>query len=282
MSASTACIRVGIGGWNYEPWRSNFYPEGLPHNQELQHASRQLTAIEINSTFYGSQKPQTFARWRDETPEGFVFSLKATRYATHRRVLAEAGDSVARFIDSGIAALGPKLGPVVWQFAPNKAFDADDFEAFLALLPAQVDGLALRHVMGLRHPSFKVPDYLALARKHGVATVFTDAEQHASFADVTGSLLYLRLMRSAAEVATGYAPETLDALAACARCWADGGEPDRLPRVELTAPAPAAPRDVFVFFINGAKERAPAAAMALLQRLAQPGGASSADQRGSV
>jgi len=269
MTPGPTRIRVGIGGWNYAPWRANFYPAGLPHSQELQHASRQLTAIEINSTFYGSQKPQTFARWRDETPEGFVFSLKATRYATHRRVLAEAGESITRFIGSGIVELGAKLGPVVWQFAPNKAFDAQDFEAFLALLPARVDGLALRHVMELRHPSFKVPAYLALARKHGVATVFTDSEQHASFADVTGGLLYLRLVRSAAEVATGYAPETLDALAACARCWADGGEPDRLPRVEAVPPARAAPRDVFVFFINGAKERAPAAALALLQRLAQ-------------
>jgi len=258
-------IRVGVGGWTYEPWRDNFYPAGLPQSQELHYASRQLTAIEINGTYYSTQKRESFARWRDETPDGFVFSLKASRFATNRRVLAEAGDSIARFVDSGLSALGPKLGPIVWQFAATKRFDAADFEAFLALLPGSVDGVALRHVLDVRHESFKTPAYLALARRYGAATVFTDSDDYASLADITGSFVYVRTMRSAAELAVGYTDAALDAIAACAQAWAAGAEPDGVPRVE--APQAAAPRDVFVFFISGAKERAPAAAQALLKRL---------------
>lgn len=263
--ASRGHIRIGIGGWNYEPWRDNFYPPGWPQEHELSFASSALGAIEINSTYYGTQKPASFAKWRAQTPDGFVFSLKASRFATNRRVLAEAGESVAKFIGSGIAELGPKLGPIVWQFAPTKRFDGDDFEAFLALLPESVDGLALRHVMDVRHDSFRTPAYLALARKHGVATVFTDSDDYPSFADVSGSFVYVRTMRSAAALAQGYTDAALDAIAASARVWAQGGEPADLPRVE--APRPAPPRDVFVFFISGAKERAPAAAQALLTRL---------------
>ncbi len=268
MTATTATrIRVGVGGWTYEPWRSHFYPAGLPQNQELNYASRQLTAIEINGTYYGTQKRDSFKKWRDETPDDFVFSMKASRYATNRRVLAEAGESIERFVGSGIAELGAKLGPIVWQFAPTKVFDGDDFGAFLALLPKAVDGIALRHVMDVRHASFKSTDYVALARRHGIATVFTDSDDYPSFADATGGFVYLRMMRTAPEVPIGYAPDALDAIAACARVWQHGGEPADLPRVE---PAPAEtkpPRDVFIYFISGAKERAPAAAMALLERL---------------
>ena len=176
-SASSAPgIRVGIGGWAYAPWRDNFYPAKLPQSQELGYASRHLSAIEVNGTYYSSFKPATFARWRDETPDDFVFSLKASRFSTNRRVLAEAGESIKRFVDSGISELGHKLGPIVWQFMPTKVFDAEDFEAFLALLPTTVDGLKLRHVLDVRHPSFMTPDYLALARKHRCATVFTDSQ----------------------------------------------------------------------------------------------------------
>src|ERR1700761_3016742 len=153
-------IRVGIGGWTFEPGRGSFYPEDLTQSKDPHSASREVTAIEINGTYYGSQKPATFAKWRDETPDDFVFSLKATRYATNRRVLAEAGESVERFVNSGIAELGPKLGPILWQFAPTKVFDPDDFGAFLALLPKKVDGQALRHVLEVRHPSFMVPEYI--------------------------------------------------------------------------------------------------------------------------
>ena len=150
-------IRVGVGGWTYEPWRDNFFPAGLPQKAELEYASRRLTAIEINGTYYRTQNAKSFAKWRDETPADFVFSVKASRYATNRKLLAEAGDSVERFIGSGIAELGAKLGPIVWQFMPTKHFEPDDFEAFLKLLPEQVDGCRLRHVMDVRHPSFMSP-----------------------------------------------------------------------------------------------------------------------------
>jgi uncharacterized protein YecE (DUF72 family) len=261
-------IRTGIGGWTFEPWRDNFYPAGLPHSRELHYASRQLPAIEVNGTFYGSQKPATYAKWRDETPEGFLFSLKASRYCTHRRVLAEAGESINRFLSSGITELGPKLGPILWQFAPAKAFDAADFGAFLQLLPDRIDGLALRHVLEVRHPSFMDPAFLALARRHRCATVFTDAEKFPSFADVTADFVYARLLMADANEPTGYAPAALDRWAAVAKTWSEGGRPDGLHHVEPEpAGAPAAAREVFVYFINGAKERAPAAAGALLQRL---------------
>ncbi len=260
-------IRVGTGGWTYAPWRNNFYPAGLPHSQELAYASRQLSAIEVNGTYYSTFKPASFAKWRDESPEGFVFSLKASRFATNRRVLAEAGESITRFVGSGISELGGKLGPIVWQFMPTKAFDAGDFEAFLALLPKKVDGLALRHVLDVRHPSFLSPAYLQLARQYHCATVFCDAPDFPSLADLTADFVYARLMCSEASRQTGYTPQALDGWADRARTWAAGGEPADLPRVAAPVKGKAGARDVFVFFINGAKERAPAAATALLKRL---------------
>ncbi|MBX3654197.1 MAG: DUF72 domain-containing protein [Ramlibacter sp.] len=264
--ARATTIRAGIGGWTYEPWRDNFYPKGLAHSRELGYASRQVTAIEVNGTYYSSFKPATFAKWRDETPDDFVFSLKAHRFATNRKRLAEAGPSITRFIDSGVSELGAKLGPIVWQFMPTKVFDAQDFEAFLQLLPASAAGLPLRHALDVRHPSFMTPDYLALARRYRCATVFTDSDDYPSFADLTADFAYARLMRTEARYKHGCAPTALDRWAQVAQTWAGGGEPGELPRV---APAgrKAAPRDVFMFFISGAKEKAPAAAMALLERL---------------
>jgi uncharacterized protein YecE (DUF72 family) len=257
---------VGIGGWTYEPWRDNFFPAGLPHARELEYASRALTAIEINSTYHGTQKAASFAKWRDQTPDGFVFSVKASRFATNRRVLAEAGESIDRFIGSGIAELGPKLGPIVWQFATTKRFEPVDFEAFLALLPDAVQGLPLRHVLDVRHASFMCTDYLALARKYRATTVFTDSDEYPSFADLTGDLVYARLMRTDPALATGYASADLTAWAGRAREWAAGREPADLPRVE-GAVSKTGPRDVFVFLISGAKERAPAAAQGLIEQL---------------
>ena len=262
----TPRIRVGVGGWTFEPWRNNFFPAGWPHSRELEYASRQLSAIEVNGTYYSAQKPATFAKWRDETPDDFMFSLKAIRYATNRRVLAEAGDSVQRFVESGVSELRHKLGPIVWQFAPTKRFEPGDFEAFLQLLPGSIDGLPLRHVLDVRHETFKSAPYLALARKYRCATVFTDSDDYPSFADLTGDFLYARLMRTEPVHEAGVEPQVLDALAQCAASWRRGEEPEGLPRVEPPA-AGAAPRDVFLFFISGAKEKAPAAAMALLQRL---------------
>lgn len=250
-SASTQRIRIGIGGWTFEPWRDNFYPAGLSHAKELHYASRQLTAIEVNGTYYSSFKPPTFAKWHDETPEGFMFSLKANRFATNRRVLADAGDSIARFVESGITELKDKLGPIVWQFMPTKAFEPGDFEAFLALLPKAVDGRTLRHALDVRHPSFATPAFIDLTRKYDCVPVHTDSEKFPAIADGAADFAYLRLMRSQAEVPTGYTPEAIAQWAQGVRTWT-GGE---------------RPRDVFVYFINGAKERAPAGAMELLKQL---------------
>lgn len=260
-------IHIGIGGWSFAPWRDNFYPAGLTQARELEYASRHLTAIEINSTYHGTQKRSSFANWRDATPDDFVFSVKASRFATNRRVLAESGDSISRFIDSGIAELRDKLGPVVWQFAPTKQFDPDDFEAFLNLLPDAVEGVSLRHVLEVRHPSFMCEDYLRLARKFRAATVFTDSPKYPSFADLTADFVYARLMNAQEKLATGYAPADLDNWSKRATAWAGGKAPNDLPRVEDKPGAALRPKEVFLFFINGAKERAPAAAGGLLERL---------------
>ena len=259
-------IYVGVGGWTYEPWRETFYPPDLAQKRELAYASRKLTAIEINGTYYSTQKRDSFAKWRDETPDGFVFSLKASRYATNRRELATAGESIERFVGSGIAELGAKLGPIVWQLAPTKRFDAADLDAFLALLPHEAEGRSLRHVLDVRHDSFKTPQYLELARRHGVATVFADSDDYPSFADLTADFVYARMMRSSPDLANGYEPSAIGAIAECARSWAAGSEPV-VPRIEPASTGPAASRDVFLFFISGAKERNPAAAMALIERL---------------
>ena len=250
--ATTADVRVGIGGWTFAPWRGSFYPEGLAHSRELHYASRRLTSIEVNGTFYSTFRPATFAKWHGETPDGFLFSLKAHRLATHRRVLAEAGDSVTRFVESGIAELKDKLGPIVWQFMPAKLFEPEDFEAFLALLPRAVDGRRLRHALGVRHASFATPAFLALARRYGCVPVCTDSEKFPAIADAQAGFAYLRLMRGQADVPTGYTPEAIARWAEGVRAWTGG----------------ARPRDVFVYFINGAKERAPAGAMELLRQLA--------------
>ena len=266
---SAGKIRVGIGGWNFEPWRDNFYPKGWPQARELEYASQRLTAIEINSTYYGAQKPATFAKWRKDTPDGFMFSLKAIRFATQRRVLADGADSIKRFVESGIAELGDKLGPIVWQLAPTHKFDADDLTAFLELLPDSVDGLKLRHALDVRHESFQCAEYLALARKYKAATVFTESDDYPPIADVTGDFVYTRIMRTHADEPLGCKPEVFPALAQAAQTWAQGGEPEGLPRIEPAPETQAAARDVFVYFIGGAKERAPHAAMALRRALGE-------------
>lgn len=263
-------IRIGIGGWTYQPWRASFYPPDLAQKRELEFASRQVTAIEINGTFYRSQKPETFAKWRQETPDDFVFSVKAPRYATNRKVLAEAGESIQRLLDSGLAELGDKLGPLVWQFAPTKRFEPDDFERFLKLLPGAAGGRRLRHALEVRHESFACPDFLALARRYRAATVFTDSEDYPSFSDLTSDFVYARLMRSEASIATGYPKKVLETWAQRARSWARGDQPAGLPRVRKAgAGSEAKPRDVFIFLIDGAKERAPNAARELLSCLDQ-------------
>jgi uncharacterized protein YecE (DUF72 family) len=260
-------IRVGIGGWTYEPWRDGvFFPKGLSHAKELQYASRQLTAIEVNGTYYSGFKPPTFAKWRDETPDGFVLALKASRFCTNRKVLAEAGESVQRFVTQGIVELGDKLGPILWQFMATKKFDPEDFGAFLKLLPASQDGIALRHAVEVRHDSFRVPEFVAMARAAGVALTFADSGKYPTLADVTGDFVYARLEDAKAEVETGYTATELDRWAGIAKAWEAGLSPEGLDYAS-PEPAPVKARDVFVFMINGAKERAPAAAMGLISRL---------------
>ena len=257
---------VGIGGWTYEPWRGVFYPKGLAHARELQYAAQHLTSIEVNGTFYSTQSPKTYRKWASEVPDGFVFSLKGPRYAVNRRVLAEAGDSIKRFLESGITELGPKLGPLLWQFAPHKKFDAADFGAFLNLLPEKFDGHGLRHVVEVRNDTFKTPEFIALARKHSVAICYAEHESYTEIADVTADFVYARLQKGSEKLKSGYAPKALDAWAARAKAWTEGGEPVDLPRIDKTHAAKK-PRDVFIYFIHEAKVRAPAAAMALIERL---------------
>ncbi|MBA3506629.1 MAG: DUF72 domain-containing protein [Betaproteobacteria bacterium] len=263
MTSKSGQVRVGVGGWTYEPWRGTFYPPRLPQRRELEYASGQLTAIEINGTYYRTQSPTSFAKWRDETPDDFVFSVKGPRYATNRAVLREAGESIERFMSSGLMELRAKLGPILWQFAPTKRFDAEDFGRFLELLPQVAGGYRLRHVLDVRHASFMHSDFVALARSFRAAITFTDSDDYPSFADMTSDFVYARLMRATAAIDTGYSSEALDAWAERVRTWARGGEPADLPRVQA-ATNERAPRDVFIFMINGAKERAPAAARQLL------------------
>lgn len=266
VAAGATGIRVGIGGWTYAPWRGGmFYPAGLVQRRELEYASRQLNSIEINGTYYGTQKPVTYAKWRDETPDDFVFSAKAPKRIMESRALAKTGPQVEDFI-GGISELGDKLGPLVWQFDKGHKIDAESFRAFVELLPTHHEKRKLRHVLDVRDPDFIAVDFLALARKHGMATVFTDSSEHPSFADLTADFVYARLMRSQSDIATGYAEAELDTWCKRARLWAEGGDPDALPHIATPART-ALPRQVFIYFISSAKERNPSAAMALLKRL---------------
>lgn len=260
-------IHVGIGGWNYEPWRTTFYPKEIPASRELEYASRQLSAIEINSTFYRLQKPVTYAKWRDSTPDGFRFTLKAPRFVTHRRRLADAGAAIDRFVDSGIAALEDRLGAVLWQLNPGHPFQPDDLEQFLQLLPPKAGACTLHHVMEVRHASFLSQHFIALLRRYRVAVACVDDAAYPGCADITSGLMYVRLRRSDAKVPTGYPLPALRRWAAHARLWASGAVVSGLPRVDPDAAVDSRPRTVFVFFINGAKERAPAAARALLSQV---------------
>ncbi len=261
---ATDGIRVGIGGWTFAPWRSNFYPAGLVQRRELEFASRQLTAIEINGTYYGTQKPATYASWREQTPDGFMFSAKAPKRIMQSRSLASTQAQVEDFV-GGIAELGARLGPLVWQFEAGRRVDAEELDAFLTLLPREVEGRPLRHALEVRDPAAVDADLIEMARRHQVATVFTDSTDHPSFADLTADFVYARLMRSR-PIETGYPPKELDLWTERARAWSRGEDIAALPHVG--EPAPALPRrDVFVYFISSAKERNPAAAMELIRRL---------------
>lgn len=241
-------IHIGIGGWDYDPWRGTFYPQGLAKTKQLHFASRQLTAIEINATFYKLQRPELFERWAAEVPDGFVFALKGSRFCTNRRDLGEAGESVERFCGQGLTRLGGKLGPLLWQLAATKKFDAQEIAAFLALLPKEQDGIVLRHAIEASHESFRDERFAALCRDAGVAVCLVDEGEGVSDPDPAAPFVYARLKAAREEEPEGYAPVELDAWAASARQWAAGGRP------------------VYLFVINGAKVRAPAGAIGLIAR----------------
>ena len=242
-------IRVGVGGWTYEPWRGVFYPEGLPHKRELEYAAQQLTTIEINATFYGRQKRESFAAWAKAAPPGFKFSVKASQYATARKVLADGGESITKFLEQGFTELGDKLGPINWQFRATKAFDRDDFARFLDLIPDTQDGVPLRHVLEPRHKSFRDPAFYALARTRNMATVYADGGDYPCIDAQTADFTYARLQGSVERLKNGHPPKAFDQWADRANSWAQDG------------------RDVYVYFIASAKVRNPAAAKALIRRL---------------
>lgn len=270
MTAATGKIFIGIGGWTFEPWRGGvFYPKGLPHAKELSYASEHLTSIEINGTFYRTQTPATFRKWASEVPNGFVFSVKGPRYATNRSVLKDAGDSIRRFLDSGVTELGDHLGPLLWQFAPTKKLDEGDFGGFLELLPGEFNGCHIRHVVEVRHDSFKTPEFVALLRKFSIPAVYTDHKRYPNIADVTGDFVYARLQQGDDKIPTAYPPKAVAEWGERLNAWAAGGEPSDLERI---APAPKAKgqrRDVYAYVIHEGKIRAPAGAMALIEKIAK-------------
>ncbi len=246
---SKGTIRIGVGGWSYAPWRGLFYPVGLPQKRELEHAAQHLTAIEINATFYGRQKRESFEKWAAAAPTGFKFSVKASQYATARKLLAEGGESIAKFLEQGFVALGDRLGPILWQFRATKAFERDDFARFLDLIPDAVEGVPLRHALEPRHESFRDPAFTALAKARNMAIVLADADKYPEIDEPTANFVYARLQRSVDECDTGYDAAALDRWAKRAQAWSAQG------------------RDAYLFFISGAKHRNPAAAQALIARL---------------
>jgi len=259
-------IHVGIGGWTFAPWRGVFYPDGLPHAKELGYAANRLTSIEINGTFYRTQTPATFRKWASEVPDGFIFSVKGPRYVTHRGELKEAGESIERFLNSGVIELGDRLGPLLWQFPPFKKFNEADFASFLELLPKDFHGSRLRHVVEVRHASFCVPEFIRLLRQFETAVAFSEHETYPAIADVTADFLYLRLQKGEDTIATAYPEGAIADWAARLRAWTGGRAPADLPCIEA-APAKIKPRDIFVYFIHEGKVRAPAGAMALIEKL---------------
>ena len=259
-------IRTGIGGWTFDPWEGTFYPEKLPKKRQLEFASRELTAIEVNGTYYGSQKPETFAKWAAEVPDGFIFSLKASRFTTNRKVLAEGGESVQKFLTQGLTELGDRLGPILWQFPPTKKFEPDDFEGFLKLLPEKLDGLPLKHALEVRNETFMTPEFAALVRKYNMAIVYAQHEDYPEIADVTGDFVYARLQKGSDDIKTCYPEKALDEWAARLKDWAGGGEPDDLPKIDPGSKPAKKPRDVFAFFIPSGKVNAPTGARELQRR----------------
>lgn len=260
-------IRCGIGGWTFDPWEGTFYPEKLSKKRQLEYASSQLKVIEVNGTYYGSQKPETFAKWASEVPDDFVFSLKASRFTTNRKVLAEGGESITKFLTQGLTELGPHLGPILWQFAPTKKFEPDDFAAFLALLPETQDGLPLRHVVEARNPTFQVPEFIELVARHNVAIVCADHAEYPMIPDVTADFAYVRLQTGSDAVETCYDDARLEQWASRLKSLASGGVAEGLELIHPGRKPEKKPRDVFAFFITEGKVNAPNGARELQKRV---------------
>jgi uncharacterized protein YecE (DUF72 family) len=267
-TAKPGRVRIGIGGWTYPPWRGVFYPKGLKQADELDYAASHLTSIEINATHYRLQSPASFRKWAATAPDGFIFSIKGPRLVTQQKVLAETGAFISRFFESGLLELGDKLGPVLWQFPPFKRFDQADFGKFLEHLPRELDGRKLNHVVEARHDSFRDAAFIKLLRSFGVTAAFAESEDYPAIADLTGDVVYARLQKGNDALPAAYPPAQLDKWADRVRVWAEGGAPSDLPVVDTEHQLEARPRDVFVYFIHEGKLRAPAAAMALIERLA--------------
>ena len=247
----TGAVRIGVGGWTYEPWRGAFYPDKLVQKQELAYMASKVTSIEINGTYYSGFKIDTWMKWRDETPDDFVFSVKASRFCTNRKVLSQGAESFERFLDPGLTALGDKLGPINWQFMATKKFEPEDFEGFLKLLPKEKDGVRLRHALEVRSPTFDNEQFRDLARKHGAAIVYAEDDEEPNWPKIdeqTADFTYARLMSSREDEPTGMSSDDLDRIARQTAGWAKRG-------------------DVFAYFIAGAKVRNPAAAQALIEKL---------------
>jgi uncharacterized protein YecE (DUF72 family) len=242
-------IRIGIGGWTYPPWRGVFYPPGLPQKSALEFASNRLGAIEINATFYGRQSPKSWGKWAETVPDGFQFAIKGSRFCVTRPRLADAGEGVATYFAQGFSALGTKLGPILWMLAARRQFDPNDIAGFLDVLPAELDGIPLRHAIEPRHDSFRDNRFFDLCRKRGVAVVYGDDDDFPCIDADTADFRYARLQRMREDVPTGYGEAQLDTFAKMIGEWANAG------------------RDCYVFLINGAKSRAPSAALALQERL---------------
>lgn len=285
-----ATIRIGISGWRYVPWRGVFYPDGLPQKQELRYAARQFPSIELNTTFYRLHRPETYARWRDETPDDFVFAVKGSRYITHLQRLKDVEIPLANFLASGILRLGPKLGPFLWQFPPNMKFDADRFDAFFSLLPrdtgeaaalakrhdARLAGrswcraptiIPLRHAVEIRHDSFCTPDFIRLLRRHRIALVCADTVTWPLLMDLSADFIYCRLHGSKELYVSGYGPRALDRWATRVKSWVRGSEPQDAKRILPRTKPRKSGRDVFVYFDNDVKVRAPADARSLIRRV---------------
>ena len=285
-------IRIGISGWRYPPWRGVFYPDDLPQRRELEYASRQFRSIELNGSFYSLQSPESWQAWHDDTPRDFVFAVKGPRYITHIRRLRDVRQPLGSFMASGLLRLGPKLGPFLWQFPPNLQYDRALFDDFLSLLPRDTDAAAalargrdralmrgrsvlkadrnrrLRHAIEIRHESFRCDDFVALLRKHGVALVVADtAGRWPLLEDVTAGFLYLRLHGDAELYVSGYSDDALDEWARRIRAWAAGGEPADARRASDAKPRKRKTRDVYCYFDNDAKVRAPFDARSLVARL---------------